>query len=75
MLNNLIVYLDFYSHIFLNRGDSVVSEKINYDLLTKMDNIQNGSTECPSLLDHPRTKTQSSIPENIRMAENCPSTC
>lgn len=65
-------YLQFKKQ---NRGDSVVSERINYDLLTKMDSIQNGTIECPSLLDHPRTKTQSSIPETIRMAENCPSTC
>ena len=56
---------------FLNRGDSVVSDKINYDLLIKMENIQSGTSECPSLLDHSRTKTRSFIPESIRNAENC----
>ncbi|KZS07939.1 Glutamate--cysteine ligase catalytic subunit [Daphnia magna] len=57
------------------KGDSIVSEQINYDLLTTMDGIQNETIECPALLDHSRSKTQSSIPDPIRMAENCPSTC
>lgn len=36
-----------------------------------MEGIQNGSLDCPSLIEHPRTKTQSSVPDTIRKAETC----
>lgn len=51
------------------KHDSVVSDTINYDLLCTMEKIQNGSLDCPSLLDHPRSKTRSTIPEAIQNAE------
>lgn len=53
------------------KRDSVVSEAINYDLLTTMERIQNGSLDCPSLLDHSRSKTRDFIPAPIMKAENC----
>jgi glutamate--cysteine ligase catalytic subunit len=54
------------------RRDSVVSETINYDLLTTMERIQNGSLDCPALLlDHSRSKTRDFIPAPIMKAENC----
>lgn len=57
------------------KHDSVVTERINYDLLMAMDEIQQGKRECPPLLDHPRSKTHPTIPEPIRIAETCPSSC
>jgi len=57
------------------KHDSVVSDEVNYDLLSTMEKIQTGSLECPSLLDHPRTKTRATIPEAIRNAEKCTKPC
>lgn len=53
------------------KHDSVVSESVNYDLLYTMEKIQTGSLDCPSLMDHTRTKTRATIPEAIRNAEKC----
>ena len=66
------MYVNFFSP---TRNDSVVSDAINYDLLKTMDQIQNGSLDCPSLLDHPLTKTKATIPDAIRKAEKCPTPC
>ena len=57
------------------RQDSVVSDSINYDLLIAMDEIQNGSRDCPALLDHPPTKTKATIPAAIQNAERCSKPC
>lgn len=57
------------------KQDSVVSDSINYDLLIAMDEIQNGSRDCPALLDHPPTKTKATIPAAIQNAERCSKPC
>ena len=54
----------------MNRGDSVVSDKINKDLLIIMGNIQNDISECSRFLDHSRNKTRSVIFDSMRIAEN-----
>ncbi|XP_071442481.1 glutamate--cysteine ligase catalytic subunit isoform X1 [Hetaerina americana] len=52
------------------RKDSVISEKINYDLLKTIDSIQNGIIPCPDLLGAPLiSKTQDSVPQTISKAE------
>jgi len=66
---------DFVSSHPDYKHDSVVSDTINYDLLCTMEKIQNGSIDCPSLLDRPSTKTRSTIPEAIQNAEKCTTTC
>lgn len=51
------------------KQDSVVSEKINYDLLTTANRIQNNTEACPRLIGHPRTMTKENIPNAIEKAE------
>lgn len=52
---------------FLNyRKDSVVTERINYDLLKKAKEIQDGVRSCEELLGkHSISKTKDSIPTAI----------
>ncbi|XP_049773639.1 glutamate--cysteine ligase catalytic subunit [Schistocerca cancellata] len=51
--------------------DSVVSEKINYDLLKTLNGIQRGEISCPELLGtSTQSKTQDSIPVVLERAEN-----
>lgn len=50
-----------------NRKDSVVSERINYDLLTKARLIQEGTLPSPELLGRSnKTKTSDNIPTAIQ---------
>jgi glutamate--cysteine ligase catalytic subunit len=50
----------------------VVSDKINYDLLKKMKDIQSGATPCPELLGQNFiTKTREQVPEALAKAESC----
>lgn len=52
------------------RYDSVVSERINYDLLTQIHGIQTGEIPCPELLGTClQSKTQESIPAAVEKAE------
>jgi glutamate--cysteine ligase catalytic subunit len=52
------------------RHDSVVSERINYDLLTQIHGIQTGEISCPELLGTClQSKTQESIPAAVQKAE------
>jgi glutamate--cysteine ligase catalytic subunit len=52
------------------RYDSVVSEHINYDLLTQIHGIQTGEIPCPELLGTClQSKTQESIPPAVEKAE------
>lgn len=49
------------------KHDSVVSEKINYDLLVKAKLIQEGRIDCPELLGHGnQSKTKDNIPKAIQ---------
>ncbi|XP_035223286.1 glutamate--cysteine ligase catalytic subunit-like isoform X2 [Stegodyphus dumicola] len=50
--------------------DSVVNERINYDLLTTVDRITQGKEECPEILGHPTSRTREHIPNAVRKAEN-----
>uniref|UniRef100_A0A1E1XK40 Glutamate--cysteine ligase n=1 Tax=Amblyomma sculptum TaxID=1581419 RepID=A0A1E1XK40_AMBSC len=47
------------------KQDSVVSERINYDLLQQMSKIQQGSVGCPELFGTSRSKTRANIPSAI----------
>lgn len=50
------------------KQDSVVSEKINYDLLIEMSRIQNGEVGCPELFGTSVSKTNAHIPNAILKA-------
>lgn len=55
------------------RKDSIVSERINYDLLKKAKGIQEGTIAAPELLGHGnKTKTMDNIPTAIRKHMTCP---
>ncbi|KAL3206995.1 hypothetical protein MRX96_052738 [Rhipicephalus microplus] len=47
------------------KQDSVVSERINYDLLLLMSKIQDGSVGCPELFGTSTSKTKAHIPSAI----------
>lgn len=50
---------------FSYRKDSIVTERINYDLLKKIKDIEEGAP-CPELLGSAnKTKTQDNIPSAI----------
>jgi len=50
----------------------VVSDKINYDLLKTMRDIQSGEKPCPELLGkNIITKTREQVPEALAKAEAC----
>lgn len=48
--------------------DSVVTEKINYDLLWKFAQISNGEIEVPDLIPVNKTKTTDNIPAAVSKA-------
>ncbi|XP_063224221.1 glutamate--cysteine ligase [Bacillus rossius redtenbacheri] len=49
------------------RQDSVVSERINYDLLWRIHGIQTGEVQCPELLGtNAQSKTREDIPSAMR---------
>lgn len=53
--------------ISIHRKDSIVTERINYDLLTKAREIQEGKRPCPELLGRSsQTKTKDNIPSAIQ---------
>lgn len=55
------------------RKDSIVTERINYDLLKKAKGIQEGTIAAPELLGHGnKTKTTDNIPSAIRKHLTCP---
>lgn len=47
------------------KQDSVVSERINYDLLSQMSTIQQGTVGCPELFGTSISKTKANIPTAI----------
>lgn len=55
------------------KQDSVVSERINYDLLLLMSKIQDGSVGCPELFGTSTSKTKAHIPSAILKATGPPS--
>ncbi|XP_077488541.1 glutamate--cysteine ligase [Amblyomma americanum] len=55
------------------KQDSVVSERINYDLLQQMSKIQQGAVGCPELFGTSRSKTRANIPSAILNATAAPS--
>lgn len=55
------------------KQDSVVSERINYDLLLLMSKIQHGSVGCPELFGTSTSKTKAHIPSAILNATSTPS--
>lgn len=68
-LYTLSAYLSLLS-LCTFRHDSVVSERINYDLLTQIHGIQTGEIPCPELLGTClQSKTQESIPAAVEKAE------
>lgn len=49
------------------RKDSIVTERINYDLLKKAKEIQEGTRSCEELLGHcTQSKTKDDIPSAIQ---------
>lgn len=57
----------------IRRKDSIVTERINYDLLKKAKGIQEGTIAAPELLGHSnKTKTKDNIPKAIRKHLTCP---
>ncbi|XP_011496435.1 PREDICTED: glutamate--cysteine ligase catalytic subunit [Ceratosolen solmsi marchali] len=54
------------------RRDSIISQKINYDLLKKIHDIETNKVSCPELLG-PCTisKTSETVPVAMTKAENC----
>lgn len=58
------------------KEDSVVSEKINFDLLKKAKDIQDGLLACPELLGtHTNSKTTETIPPAIQKHLSQPAAC
>ncbi len=51
------------------KQDSVVSERINYDLVEACSRITQGEMECPELLIKYDTKTSDDIPVAMQKAE------
>lgn len=49
------------------RKDSIVTDRINFDILRKAKEIQEGNLSCPELLGHyNESKTKDSIPTAIQ---------
>lgn len=49
-----------------------MSDRINYDILKKAKEIQEGNLSCPELLGHSnQSKTKDSIPEAIQKHLKC----
>lgn len=56
--------------------DSVVTDRINYDLLKRVQGIQSGEIPCPELLGTSlQSKTQEDIPAAVEKAEACNGGC
>lgn len=81
VFNYFIFNNDFLKPIFSNsnfillsfRKDSRISQKINYDLLKKINNIELNKISCPELLGPCTTsKTTETIPIAMEKAESCP---
>lgn len=51
------------------KHDSVVTEQINFDLLTVAAKIQQGQQQCPQLVGQPNTRTNEDIPIAVSKAE------
>jgi glutamate--cysteine ligase catalytic subunit len=47
----------------LYKQDSIVSEEIQYDLVKKMQEIENGFEDCPSI-KHPKMTTHTDLHSN-----------
>ncbi|XP_014489280.1 PREDICTED: glutamate--cysteine ligase catalytic subunit [Dinoponera quadriceps] len=55
------------------KHDAVITQRINYDLLKKIQDIVSNEVECPELLGHcVSSKTTETIPAAVAKAENCP---
>ncbi|XP_026829944.1 glutamate--cysteine ligase catalytic subunit isoform X2 [Ooceraea biroi] len=55
------------------KHDSVITQRINYDLLKKIDGIVSNEVSCPELLGQcVSSKTTDTIPAAVAKAENCP---
>lgn len=55
-----------------NRHDSVITQRINYDLLRKVQAIVSNEVACPELLGQcVSSKTTDTIPAAVAKAENC----
>ncbi|CAG2069276.1 unnamed protein product, partial [Timema podura] len=53
------------------KQDSVVSDLINYDLLSRIHGVQSGDVSCPELLGTSlKSKTQENIPAAMEKAES-----
>ncbi|KAG8198502.1 hypothetical protein JTE90_017368 [Oedothorax gibbosus] len=50
-------------------SDSIVNEKVNYDLLATIDRITHGLEVCPELLGKPTSRTRDHIPNAVEKAE------
>jgi len=49
------------------RFDSVVTDRINYDLMKKCDRISACQDKCPELFDDPNSKTCNSVPDSCKV--------
>jgi len=57
------------SSVLIFRKDSIVSERINYDLLMEVNAIQSGLKPCPELLGGSfKSRTQENIPPAVQKA-------
>lgn len=55
------------------RHDSVITQRINYDLMKKIDSIVSNEVSCPELLGPCiSSKTTETIPPAVAKAEKCP---
>lgn len=64
ILNILIENIFFHLNY---RKDSIVTDRINYDLLKKSKEIQEGTRSCEELLGHcTQSKTKEDIPTAIQ---------
>ena len=54
------------------KQDSVVSEKIAYDLVVACDEISNKGRECPELFGTPQSKTSRTLKPNCLTTMNGP---
>lgn len=60
---------DITENVFGCRQDSLVTDRINYDLLTELNAIQTGDKACPELLGRSlQSRTQESIPTAVQKA-------
>lgn len=73
MFLNIEIFIVFLILYCINRYDSVITQRINYDLLKKIQKIVSNEISCPELLGTCiSSKTNETIPAAVAKAEKVP---